>query len=93
MHALCLERAGSFYLNEKKTELGETLIQKAWKTYEEWGASAVKELDYYFKKFDEITEKYGLEKINKNFECTYRGEIDTKHKGNVRMYFVEGPAG
>ena len=25
------------------------------------------------------------------FECTYRGEIDVKNKGMMKMYFVEGP--
>jgi class 3 adenylate cyclase len=27
--------------------------------------------------------------IKKDFECSYRGEIAAKHKGALRMYFVE----
>jgi adenylate cyclase len=30
------------------------------------------------------------EQVKEQFTCTYRGEIDAKHKGKMRMYFVEG---
>ncbi len=29
--------------------------------------------------------------VETHFECTYRGEIDVKNKGMMKMYFVEGP--
>ncbi len=29
--------------------------------------------------------------VKDSFECTYRGEIDVKNKGMMKMYFVEGP--
>ena len=29
--------------------------------------------------------------IKDRFECTYRGKIDVKNKGMLKMYFVEGP--
>ena len=29
--------------------------------------------------------------IKDKFECTYRGKIDVKNKGMLKMYFVEGP--
>ena len=28
--------------------------------------------------------------INNNYECEYRGEIDVKNKGMMKMYFVNG---
>ena len=28
--------------------------------------------------------------IKHKFECTYRGEIETKNRGKLRMYFVDG---
>ena len=28
--------------------------------------------------------------IQEEFECTYRGKIDAKNKGQIDMYFVEG---
>ena len=30
---------------------------------------------------------YGL--VKDNFTCTYRGEIEAKNKGKLKMYFVE----
>lgn len=30
--------------------------------------------------------------IGEHFNCTYRGEIDVKYKGKLKMYFVEGTA-
>lgn len=32
-----------------------------------------------------------FELVKDEFECTYRGEIDAKNKGNLKMYFVETP--
>ncbi len=29
--------------------------------------------------------------VNKHFHCTYRGKVKAKNKGEVDMYFVEGP--
>lgn len=29
--------------------------------------------------------------VKDQFQCTYRGELDAKNKGKMRMYFVEGP--
>ena len=29
--------------------------------------------------------------VKDHFECTYRGEINVKNKGMMKMYFVEGP--
>ena len=31
------------------------------------------------------------ELVKDNFECTHRGKIDAKNKGQVDMYFVESP--
>ena len=31
------------------------------------------------------------QRVKDHFECTYRGEIDVKNKGMMKMYFVEGP--
>ncbi len=31
--------------------------------------------------------------INEQFTCTYRGEIEVKHSGKYKMYFVEGSIG
>jgi adenylate cyclase len=31
--------------------------------------------------------------VKDHFNCAFRGEIETKGKGQVRMYFVEGPTG
>jgi adenylate cyclase len=33
--------------------------------------------------------KNTYELIKKEFDCTYRGEIETKNKGNIAMYFIE----
>lgn len=30
------------------------------------------------------------ELIKDFFQCEYRGEVPAKHKGNIKMYFVEG---
>jgi len=35
------------------------------------------------------SETYAL--VSNFFKCTHRGKIDTKSKGEVDMYFVEGP--
>ena len=31
------------------------------------------------------------ELVKDKFDCTYRGEIEAKNKGNLKMYFVNGP--
>jgi len=34
--------------------------------------------------------EYTYHKIKDQYACTYRGEIDAKNKGMMKMYFVEG---
>ena len=34
--------------------------------------------------------EYTYELVRDEFDCTYRGEIDVKNKGMMKMYFVEG---
>jgi class 3 adenylate cyclase len=33
------------------------------------------------------------ELVKNHFQCTHRGKVEAKHKGEIDMYFVEGEAG
>jgi histidine kinase len=51
--AICQERAGNFYTQKNRHEVGQILIWNAWNTLQKWGASAIR--DAFLKRYPDIS--------------------------------------
>jgi hypothetical protein len=88
-----LYKSGDYNISERA---GETLskiakIIKDYGAYDIWGdsvntAARMEQNSEHFK-INISQSTYDI--VKDNFQCTYRGELEAKNKGKLKMYFAE----